>query len=124
MRKMSLYSNTMFRKDSFRRFGRCIAARRMAVIDCLRELLFILVTDFHVLVVDIIAVYERKIAVCDHRTETLHSSRESQSAWRSSVRLGTAGEKFHAQLPDLRRSRISVQVAVVRDVNAGRYSRR
>ncbi len=28
-------------------------------------------------------------------------------------RLGTAGEEFHAQLSDLRRSRISVQVAVV-----------
>ncbi len=27
--------------------------------------------------------------------------------------LGTAGEEFHAQLPDLRRSRISVQVTVV-----------
>ncbi len=27
--------------------------------------------------------------------------------------LGTAGEEFHAQLPDVRRSRISVQVAVV-----------
>ncbi len=27
--------------------------------------------------------------------------------------LGTAGEEFHAQLSDLRRSRISVQVAVV-----------
>ncbi len=37
-----------------------------SVIDCLRELLFIPATDFHVVVVDIIAVDERKIAVCDH----------------------------------------------------------
>ncbi len=57
------------------------------VIESLRELLFILVTDLHVPEVDIIAVDERKIALCDHRTET----------WRS---LDTAKEKFHAKLPD------------------------
>ncbi len=71
------------------------------VIDILREVLFILVTAFHVLVVDIIAVDERKIDVYDHRTETWRSGGESQSVCRSLWRLCTAGEKFHAQLPDL-----------------------
>ncbi len=81
----------------------------------LRELLFTLLTDFHVLVVDIIAVDERNIAVCDHRTETWRSSRRIPERVVQLRRFCTAGEKFHAQLPDLRRSRISVQVAVVED---------
>ncbi len=40
-----------------------LSGASVGVIDSLRELLFILVTDFHVLVVDIIAVYEQKIDV-------------------------------------------------------------
>ncbi len=44
--------------------------------------------------------------------------RESLSVWRNLRRLGTAGEKFHAQLSDLLRSRISVQVSVVQERKA------
>ncbi len=82
-------------------------------IDSFRELSFILVTFFLILVDDIVSIDERKIPVCDHRAETWHSIRESHGVWLSLPKFGIASDKFHAKLPDFRRSGISVEVAVV-----------
>ncbi len=82
-------------------------------IDSLRELLFILVTDINVLVVDIVPINERKTSFCDHRRETWSSVRASHSVLRSLRSFGNASEKFHAKLPEFRQRGISVEVAVV-----------